>query len=299
LAFVLAVSLVEAAATAARADATTATVEGPDRKAARSFAEGLAAFEARDYRRAATLFEAAYAAKPHHAALWNAARSWHHAGEDVLSANALERYLREAPPDAPNRDDANATLAEVSKRVGRVQLRLVGVSRPQLDGAPIVGLEGTLYVAPGEHVVTGEDGHGEAVKKPFTARRGETTNVTWTPPAEGERERGRERERDPDRGRDPERDRERERVEGDGSRVLSPWVVAGGGVLVAGGVVGTILSGLDTLNKRSAFLSNQTQARLEAGFSSQTRTNVILGATIGVAALTTVVALLFVDWKGH
>ena len=47
-----------------------------DRSAARFFAEGQKAFSAGDYPRAGEQFEAAYKERPHHAPLWNAARSW-------------------------------------------------------------------------------------------------------------------------------------------------------------------------------------------------------------------------------
>ena len=67
------------------------------RAAAKEFAAGERAFSAGDYRRAAESFEAAYRASPHHAPLWNAARSCLRSGQDVRAANLLERYLRIAP----------------------------------------------------------------------------------------------------------------------------------------------------------------------------------------------------------
>src|SRR5262245_17884241 len=77
-------------------------------EAAQAFTEGQRAFEAGDFRRAAESFEAAYAKKRHHSPLWNAARSWQRAGDDVRSANLIEQYLAIAPRDAPARAEANA-----------------------------------------------------------------------------------------------------------------------------------------------------------------------------------------------
>jgi hypothetical protein len=81
--------------------------------------------------------------------------------------------------------------------------------------------------------------------------------------------------------------------------VLSPWVIVGGGVLVTAGAAATAVSGIDTLQKRNAFFATKTQANLEAGFAAQSRTNVLVGVTLGAAALTALVALFFVDWKGE
>jgi hypothetical protein len=258
----------------ARADEpSSASKEPPERRAARAFHEGQAAFEAGDFRRAAAAFETAYAAKPHHAALWNAARSWQRAGEDLLAANLLERYLREAPSDAPDRDEATQALATVSKRLGRVQLQLVGVTNVKIDGE--ARPQKTIFVAPGEHVATAT-ADGEAVGKVFSVSAGEIISVTLS----------REARRAP-----------AQTESASTTRVLPPWLVyAGGGVAVAGGALTTIF-GLDTLSERDAFREgDQTQARLDAGYAAQARTNVALGVTAGIAALTLVAALFFVDW---
>jgi len=254
-------------------------------RAARSFVEGQRAFEAGDYRRAATSFEAAYAAKPHHSALWNAARSWQRAGEDLLAANLLERYLRDAPKDAQDRDEATSALNALNKKLGRVQIQVVNATAMKLDGNTPSQNQSTFYVAPGDHVVSGIDAGDKPIKKMFSVKAGELLSVTLngeqaaekpvpppvvvtTPPPPSE------------------------------SQPLPPWVVyAGGGLTVVGGVL-TVLSGVDTIDKRDAFLDDQTQSRLDDGYSAQARTNVALGITAGVAVLTAVAAVFFVDWKG-
>ena len=80
---------------------------------------------------------------------------------------------------------------------------------------------------------------------------------------------------------------------------LSPVVVA-----VAGGITAVtagflVWSGVDTLNQRSTFDAAPTQANLDTGKSDQLRTNVLLGVTLGLAVVTGVVAIFFVDWKSH
>lgn len=255
------------------------TQEKPEKRAAREFKEGQKAYEAGDYRRAAAAFELAYAAKPHHDALWNAARSWQKAGDDLKAANLLERYLKEAPVDAPDRDSANTMLNDVGKRVARLQLQILNVTNARLDGEPVVPV--TMYLAPGEHMVTGNDLDNNPVRKVFTVKPGELVSVTLAPPVV---------EKPPPPAPTP--------TAPERNGKLSPWFVAGGGVLVAGGTALTIVFGLDTLKKRDAFLASETQDNLDAGNSSQTRTNVALGVTIGLAAITGAVAAFLVDWKG-
>jgi hypothetical protein len=77
----------------------------------------------------------------------------------------------------------------------------------------------------------------------------------------------------------------------------SPIVVAVGGGLtaVAGGLL--IWSGIDTMNQRSTFNANPTQANLDTGRSDETRTNVFVGVTAGVGLITAIVAIFLVDWK--
>jgi hypothetical protein len=72
-------------------------------------------------------------------------------------------------------------------------------------------------------------------------------------------------------------------------------VIIGGAVTAAAGGF-AIVSGLDTISKRQAFPDDRTQDRLDAAFASQTRTNVLIGTTIGLGVVTGVLALFFTDW---
>jgi hypothetical protein len=60
----------------------------------------------------------------------------------------------------------------------------------------------------------------------------------------------------------------------------------------------TIWSGTDTLSARDTFDAAMTEENLQSGRAKQTRTNVLLGVTLGVAALTGAAAIFFVDWSG-
>lgn len=258
------------------AHAAPSASSAEDKKAAKAFSDGQAAFEAGDFRRAAGLFETAYATKPHHSALWNAAKSWQRAGEDLTAVNLLERYLKEAPVDAANRAEANAALAAIEKRVGRIQLQIVGVSNAMLDGATTK--DGLSYVAPGEHSLTADDA-GKTVRKVVTVKGGEIVSVTLSPA--------------------PKEEKPKVIVIEKTASGVSPWFVLGGSVLTAGAGAATIFFGLDAIHKRDAFLQDQTsQASFDAGTDAQLRTNIALGATIGLAVITTAVAIFFTDWRG-
>jgi hypothetical protein len=252
-----------------------------DRSAARHFADGQKAFTAGDYPHAGDEFEAAYRDKPHYAPLWNAARSWQRAGEEVRAANLYARYLREAPADAPDRDQATTALRALTSRMGRIELHASGVDKLRLDGkgvdAPIV------YVAVGEHVAEADD-KGRSVRKVVRVAAGELVSVTLAPePKVAPVVVG-----PPPPPPVPEPAR----------KPLPPAVPIIGAVLTvaAGGLA--IASGLDTRSKRDAFLDDRTQPRLDEAFSSQTRTNILIGTTAGLGIITGVIAIFFTDWGG-
>lgn len=249
-------------------------------RAAKQFVEGQKAFGAGDYRRAAALFEGAYRDKPHHSALWNAARSWQRAGEEIHAANLYARFLSEAPSNAPDRDQANIALKELATRMGRIELHgAEGVSNLRLDAQAFdVPL---LYVAPGEHLAEADSAKG-AIRKTVKVDAGQTVSVTLEPP--------------PDPAPPPP---VAPPVETPRPGGLPPVVFITGAALsaVGGGLV--IASGLDTVSKRDAFLAEPTQDNLDAGNASQARTNVAIGVTVGVAVVTAAIGLFFTDWGGR
>lgn len=251
-------------------------------RAARQFVEGQKAFTAGDYRRAADLFEGAYKDKPHHSALWNAARSWQRAGEEVRAANLYARFLLEAPANAPDRDQANVAVKELATRLGRIEAHAAsGASNLRLDGQPVDAP--VVYVAVGEHLAEA-DSAGGPVRKVVRVDRGQAVSVTLEPaPPPGSEPKPPPVVVPPSPPPKP----------------LPPFVFfAGAGLsLVAGGL--SVASGLDTVDKRDAFLGDPTQARLDAGFESQSRTNVVIGVTAGLVVVTAAIGVFFTEWRGR
>lgn len=252
-------------------------------RAAKQFVEGQKAFTAGDYRRAGALFEGAYHDKPHHSALWNAARSWQKAGEEVRAANLYARFLLEAPANAPDRDQANAAVRDLATRMGRVELHgAPGVANLRLDGQPSDAP--VIYVAAGEHLADAESSSGP-VRKTVRVEPGQVVSVTLEPP-------------EPEPAPREATTKPTAPPPDKGLRVMPPvvFVVGAGLTAVAGGLV--VASGLDTVSKRDAFLDAPTQPNLDAGFSSQSRTNIAIGATAGIALVTAVIGVFFTDWSG-
>ena len=120
-------------------------------------------FEAGDFSAAAQSFEEAYALAPHHSASWNAARSWHKAGDLPHAAMLYQRYLREAPWDAPDRDEAGRSLTEIRPSLGRIQIVPPGTTGVTVDGRPLEYDE--IWVVPGAHLVESSEAGRPTVTK--------------------------------------------------------------------------------------------------------------------------------------
>jgi hypothetical protein len=275
----------------AQRDATPAAHPGPDarRDAARKFGEGTRAFDAGDFSRAAQAFDTAYALAPHEDALWNAARAWHRAGELARAANEYAQYLREAPPNASGRGVAQAALAQLAQKLGRVEIHVAsGVEDVRLDDSPVDAP--VVYVLPGAHAVRGKTAQG-IVEERHTLKEGGALSVLLAPlattsetPATAPRAPATMEPAPPS----------------DTASRSSGWppgvvVVEGGLTLVVVGLA--VASGLDTLSTLRDFDAAPTQDRLDSGRSKQLRTNILIGASIGLGALTAVTAIWLVDWR--
>jgi hypothetical protein len=256
-------------------------------KAAKRFKAGEKAFKRHDYATAAQAFEEAYSIAPHPAALFNAATAHQKAGQLTRAANLCARYLRDAPENDSRREKANALIAELTPKLGRVEIEDRGALEVQLDGdLPEVEL---TYVDPGDHLVTGKFGD-KTVQRKISVVAGSLVHVALDPPKPASAP-GPNEEPDFDTKRDVEKDETAK------SKGMSPtlFYVGLGATVVLGGV--TIWSGLDTNKARSDYDAHPTQAGLDDGRSKQSRTNLLLGATAVVGVGTAVVGLFLTDFS--
>jgi hypothetical protein len=248
-----------------------------DKLAAQEFKEAKTAYGRGDYRRAGELFEAANKHKPHHSALYNAALSWNDAGESVRAANLIDAYLRVAPANAKDMGVANALLATLQAKLGRLEIHGEGVTDVRLNGEPVE--RETVWVSPGEHAVTAI-GDGKTVRKLLAVKAGEIVQASIAPPPP----------------------LPPPVVPETWERPLSPWfVVAGGAVTaVAGGF--TLYQGLQTVSLKDDFLAtadaDKTQDGIDRVKGAQTLTNIGIGVTIGSAIITAALAVFLVNWQG-
>lgn len=261
--------------------AFAAPSDDDSKKAQDFFSRATKEFQGADYRAAAQDFEEAYRLKPHDSPLWNAARSWQRAGEDVRAANLYVKYLREAPVGTKDRDTATAALAQLSAKLGKIVAHSSGPTDLKIDEA--ANDPDGVYVPPGEHTVSGTY-RGKPIRKSVTVTAGQTLSVTLEPPPPP-----------PPIAPPPPPPKP------EGLHV--PFLVfAAGGVLTlaAGGVM--VWSGLDSKSKRDRYREDYnagtaTRDQLDAGNATQLRTNVLIGVTAGLGALTAASAF-FVDWNG-
>jgi hypothetical protein len=249
--------------------------------AQKEFAEGMRAYKAGDYKHAAESFEAAYKHKPHYSALWNAARARQKTGDLARAANLYAHYLREAPPNARDRDTAQQNLKQIEPRLGQIEIHASGFDDVAVD-QEAASPNGNVYVNPGEHIVEAKK-EDKSVRESRAVQAGQVVSVALVAPAPGA---ALVAVPPPLPAPPPER------------HGWSPVVAyaLGGATVAAAGVA--VWSGVDTLHQRTAFDKDPSQDNLEQGRSKQLRTNILVAVSAGLALGTGVAAVWLVDWQG-
>lgn len=127
------------------------------------FHSGVDAFERRDYRAAAVLFERAFAQSGLGPASYNAGMSWKLASEDARAADALSVALERGDLDPAQRSQATAAYAELRTRLAEVRLRGPETTRVSVAHRDRVALPTRIHLPPGAHalVVHRRDGGTE------------------------------------------------------------------------------------------------------------------------------------------
>jgi len=272
-------------ASASMASAQTATAGDRD-AAATAYDRGTSSYLSQDFPRAAQWFETAYRLAPNPQALLGAIRSHDRAGETMRAATLSLRALAFHPGDETLTRQAETILAQATPLYVRVDVSCSSECTVALDGT--VQSHTSFFVVPdAEHRVLASFGTGPS-ETMVSGAAGETRAVSLeAPPAPvvAENEEG-----------DEGASGNREPVPGsDGG--ISPAFVVTGAVLTAaaGGVL--IWSGLDALDGVAPYEAMPTVEGLADGQMRETRTNVLIGVTAGLA-LTTLIFAIVTDWDG-
>lgn len=272
------------------------------RSAADEFDAGRRAFNDGKYDEAAVHFENAFHDAPAPAALRNAIASRQQAGHlsraAVLAALALSKY----PGDAATKDIATTALGEAAPKLYKVSLACAPACSVASNGK-VMSLEDAMrivfYLDPGEHevVIGWSDDRARVVRVHATAGGATELNLDAPPPKPsapaGTAAAGVGTVDGPPLV-----------VEAPSRKPFGPWLFVVGSVLTVGAGIATVASGVDTLNNpgtgkvtAGCVGLGESCALYQQGLASQTRTNVLVGVTAGVGALTAVVGLFLTQWS--
>ena len=132
--------------------APAAEVEAPELQAARAhFKQGMAYAVAGNCGAAIAEFEAAYKLAPRPNALYNIAQCEERLFRYDLAIATYERYLREAPSDAPDRSAVQAALGTLRNLLGVVHLTTNVQAEVWIDDRLAGVAPGDVYVPAGGH----------------------------------------------------------------------------------------------------------------------------------------------------
>lgn len=146
------------------------------------FERGVALAKSGQYVNAIAAFNQAYSVSPHFAVLFNLGHAYGAAGEPVLAADTLRRYLSEGGAQVlpPRRSQVEADIARYEKKIAYLTFRshiagaLIRIDHAEVGRTP---LPGPVRVAPGVHVVTVELGGYRRSTHQLTVAPGEYRDV--------------------------------------------------------------------------------------------------------------------------
>ena len=277
--------------------------------AAEQFDAGVAALKARDFEGAASRFEAADAAVPSGQALRQAIKARQEAGQGsraaTLAALALQRY----PTDTVTVRLARETIEKLGPLLGKVNVSCASPCVLAVGTRAVPGeanTRWTVYLDAG-HVTLSASffGGSGGSQKELDATAGSAVDVRFEPEdksgAAAAGAAGATKTAETPTGDTPA-----ETTPDDASKQPKglPKAVFITGLVVTAGLGGvTIWSGIDTINNpgtaavKAACAGKGTSCPLyQEGLGKQTRTDALIGATAGAAAVTIVLAV-FTKWK--
>lgn len=260
-----------------------------DRLAAgQTYDRATAAYLARDYARAAPLFETAYRLAPAAAPLVQAVRAHERAGNHLRAATLALRLAAFYPNDEAAQRQAESTLSTSAGNFLRIDVICSSACTLELDGQ--LQEHSSFFASPGEpHVVRATFEHGVRQQSVSGAAGTVETLSFEAPVADGT-----------DASPEPivaSREPARDGPEPSGGGV-HPAAFAIGAALTLSAAGALVWSGIDALDGVPAYRAMPTLERLRDGQTRELRTNVLVGVTSALAVATLVLALA-TDWDGE
>ncbi len=257
------------------------------RSAAKAFDEGRRLFLENKFEPAAVQFENAFVDAPRAEALRNAIRARKSARQYARAATLAQLALDQYASDAPTVQLANEVLAEANGKAHAVILACDPKCAVAADGRAVSLVDSRtqrVFLDPGPHNLAVSFGARTRQIK-IDAKAGGKTEFFVKPP---EVVPAIAPEVDPPTHRKP----------------LGPLVFVTLAGLTAVGGGATVVSGLDAKNNPGADAVRRDCAGLgdscptyQRGLNAQLRTNILLGATAGLAVVTAVVGVFFTEWS--
>jgi hypothetical protein len=279
--------------------------------AAREHDLGYRAYLDKQYDEAASHFENAFFAAPNPAELRSAIRARKDAGELARAATLAAIGQRRFPSDAATSKFATDTVALARPHVYEVDLVSSAEYSAAID-AKIVSAErvkeSRLFMNPGAHelLVSWSDGRNESVSINATEGGSETLHldppVPPAPPAPIPPAPAPAPPLAPAPA--PQTPPLESTTPPPATKPFGPAVFITGAALTGVGLGVTVWSGINTLDspgqnavKNACVGKTEACTTYQTGLAHQTRTNVLIGVTGGLAAVTALVGVFFTQWS--
>jgi hypothetical protein len=253
---------------------------------------GYRAYVAKSFDDAATHFENAFFAAPNPAELRSAIRARREGGQLARAATLAAIGQRKYPGETALGKLAEDTIAEARPRVFEVHVTSTLECNVAVDDKVVTSeklRDYRFFVDPGKHELVFGWTEGRTKHVPVEAKAGATQALTLEPPPIPVK---------------PPPPVEAPPPAPVADRPLGPVIFLVGAGLTAVGVGLTIWSGLDaeknpgTAAVKADCVGQGTSCpEYQQGVSAQLRTNILLAATGGVAALTAVTGLFLTQWS--
>jgi hypothetical protein len=275
--------------------------------AANAFDRGTTAYLQEDFATAARWFEMANDLAPASGALMQAIIAHRRAGNELRAATLALRLIARFPDEAEMVGRAQSVIDDLGEQFFRIDVECNAECAVEVDGT--LSSHDSFFLTPGEEHTIGATFDTGTETATVSGEAGDVRSLAFEAPEgaarledpadEGDEDGATGDGRNPlegpmDDGRDED---------GDESGGLSPAYFITALVLTAGAGATLAWSGVDTLNARDEYVetamtdTDLARDMLEEGQSKELRTNILIGATAGLAAVTLVFAIL-TDWGG-